>query len=69
MHLQFSDAAANAGTNPVAKGDGTEGVVGGAMAPEPALRQEPLRLREVGLIMGHCVVCQDKEGLWSEKGG
>lgn len=37
------------------------------MAPEPALGQEPLGLREVGLVVGHCVVCQDKEGLWGKK--
>lgn len=69
VHLQFGDAASNTGTNPVAEGDGAEGVVRGAISPEPALRQEPLRLREVGLIVGHRVVRQDKEGLWGKKWG
>lgn len=63
VHLQLGDAASNTGTNPVTKGDGAEGVVRRAVSPEPALRQEPLRLGEVGLIVGHCVVSQDKEGL------
>lgn len=69
MHLQLGDAAADTGADPVAEGDGAEGVVGGAMAPEPALGQEPLGLGEVGLIVGHRVVCQDKEGLRGKKGG
>lgn len=69
VHLQLSDAATNTGTDPVAKGDGAERVVRGAMATEPALGQEPLRLREVGLIVGHGVVRQDEEGLWGRKWG
>lgn len=69
MHLQLSDAATDTGTDPVAKWNGAEGVVGGAVAPEPALGQEPLRLGEVGLIVGHRVVCQDEEGLWGKKRG
>lgn len=69
VHLQLGNAAADAGTDPVAKGDGAEGVVGGAVAPEPALGQEPLRLGEVGLIVGHRVVRQDEEGLRVKKWG
>lgn len=69
VHLQFGDAASDTGTNPIAEGDGAEGVVRGAISPEPALRQEPLRLGEVGLIVGHRVVRQDKEGLWGKKWG
>lgn len=69
VHLQLGDAAANTGTDPVAKWNGAEGVVGGAVAPEPALGQEPLGLREVGLVVGHCVVRQDEEGLWGKKQG
>lgn len=68
VHLQLSDAATNAGTDPIAKRDGAEGVVGGTVSPEPALGQEALRLGKVGLVMGHGIVCQDKEGLWGEKG-
>lgn len=63
VHLQLSDAAPDARADPVAEGDGAEGVVRGAVSPEPALGQEPLGLGEVGLIMGHRVVRQDKEGL------
>lgn len=69
VHFQLSNAASNTRTNPVAKGDGAEGVVRGAMSPEPALGQEPLRLGEVGLIMGHRIVCQDKEGLQGKNWG
>lgn len=39
------------------------------MSPEPALGQEPLRLGEVGLIVGHRIVCQDKEGLQGKNWG
>lgn len=69
VHLQLSDAASNTCTNPVAKRDGAEGVVRGAVSPEPALGQEPLRLGEVGLIVGHCVVGQDKESLQGKNWG
>jgi len=68
VHLQLSNAATNAGTDPVAKRDGAERVVGGTVSSEPALGQEALRLRKVGLVMGHGIVSQDKEGLQGEKG-
>lgn len=69
VHLQLSDAAPDTRANPVAEGDGAEGVVRGAVSPEPALRQEPLRLGEVGLIVGHGVVGQDKESLQGKNWG
>lgn len=68
VHLQLGDAAADAGADPVAEGNGAEGVVGGAVAPQPALGEEALGLGEVGLVVGHGVVRQDEEGLRGEKG-